>query len=347
MGMTAPLVSICIPTYGGSRTLTETLDSIVAQAFNGLEVVICDDASQDETVGLADEYARRFSFIRVVRNDQNLGMDRNFVRTVQHATGTYVWLSGQDDIFRPGAFDKLRAIVGSYPAVDVVYFNYRRMNGDLTKEMDVPRLNLREDVYVTPATNYFHIVDHVPTFLAAIVMRRALWESTPYEKFLGTHYVQTGVVLHNLSASCVYIVADSRYVDCRIPEDSWKWNGGQMLFEIFSGSLEVYHIVFHSDRNPIPTELFRRKVREFLGLLPRHVVILGGLGFRRTPLIDTRMKRLFGQRPVLYWGYVWPLLHLPKWFTVLAQHMHQSSLVGWIPRFVAKALRWLGSRGYS
>jgi glycosyltransferase involved in cell wall biosynthesis len=58
--MTFPLVSLCIPTFNGAATLGETLDSIVAQAFDGLEVVICDDASRDGTVALAEDYARRF-----------------------------------------------------------------------------------------------------------------------------------------------------------------------------------------------------------------------------------------------------------------------------------------------
>lgn len=89
MGMTAPLVSICISTYDSTGTLGESIKSIVPLAFSGLNFVICDDASSDGKVELTNRYARQFSFIRVVPNEQNLGVDRNFVRTVQHATGAY------------------------------------------------------------------------------------------------------------------------------------------------------------------------------------------------------------------------------------------------------------------
>jgi len=342
--MNAPLVSMCIPTFDGAATLGETLDSIVAQAFDGLEVVICDDASRDGTVALAEDYARRFPFIRVIRNDRNLGMDRNFDRTIGHARGNYVWWSGQDDVFAAGAMDKLRDVLARHPEVDFVYFNYRFLSGDLSRDVDPPRLKLADDAYLTSPQVYFRVLDHAPTFLAANVMRRSRWAETPVEIFFDTHYVQMGVVLYNLRDSKVYVVADPRFVGCRIPEDSWKRQGGQMLFEIFSGTLEVYDTVYRSERNPIPEDLYRAKMREFLRMLPIRVVSHGGLGFRRTPLIDRRMKRLYGRRPFVYWLYVWPVLHTPRWVGAIALWLHGSKLTRWIPRYLNKLVSWLGTR---
>ena len=62
--MTPPLISICVPTYNGAATLTQTLNSIAAQEFDGLEVVICDDQSSDSTVELAEAFARRHLYVR-------------------------------------------------------------------------------------------------------------------------------------------------------------------------------------------------------------------------------------------------------------------------------------------
>jgi glycosyltransferase involved in cell wall biosynthesis len=325
--------------------LAQTLDSIAALAFDGLEVVICDDCSRDETVSVAQEYARRHPYFRVFRNGKNLGMDRNFVQTVLRATGTYVWFSGQDDVFNVGAFAKFREIVTRHPDVDVIYFNYRFLSGDLSQEVAEPLIKLQEDAYFSTAQDYFSAVDHAPTFLAATAMRRSLWDKTPYERFYDTHYVQMAVVLHNLATARVYVVADPRYVVCRIPEDSWKHKGGQMLFEIFTGSLEVYHTVFADETNPVPHELFREKRRRFLYNLPIYVVSFGELGFRLTPMLEARMKRMFGSNALLYWLYVWPLIHLPPSVGALLLKMHRSSATRWITRTAGRVLIRFGSRG--
>lgn len=345
MSAARALVSICIPAYNGAGTLAQTLDSIVAQAFDGLEVVICDDGSRDNTVAIAEGYAGRHSWIRVFRNETNLGMDRNFAATARRAAGEYVWFCGQDDIFEPGAFAKFREVQARHPEVDVVYFNYRFLNGDLSREVARPVVQLQEDGYFTSPKEYFAAVDHAPTFLAATVMRRALWDRTPYERFYDTHYVQMGVVLHNLRTARVYVVADPRYVVCRVPEDSWKLQGGQMLFEIHSGSLEVYDIVFHSDANPVPAALFHAKMRQFLRNLPMYVVGFSDRGFRRTPLIEARMKRMFGSRALLYWLYVWPLVHLPAGLCAWLLKLHGSAATRWATRGAGRVLIWFGSRG--
>jgi glycosyltransferase involved in cell wall biosynthesis len=325
--------------------LQQTLDSICAQAFDGLEVVICDDCSRDDTVSVAQEYARRYPYIRVFRNEKNLGMDRNFVQTVLRAAGTFVWFSGQDDVFNPGALAKFREIVAQHPDVDVIYFNYRFLSGDLSQEVAEPLIKLQKDAYLSSAQDYFRAVDHAPTFLAATAMRRSLWDKTPYERFYDTHYVQMAVVLHNLSTARVYVVADPRYVVCRIPEDSWKHRGGQMLFEIFTGSLEVYHTVFADPANPVPSDLFRDKRRRFLYNLPIYVVSFGERGFRLTPMLEARMRRMFGSNPLLYWLYVWPLIHLPPRVQSLLLRMHRWSGTRWIIRTAGRLLIRIGSRG--
>ena len=339
------LVSICIPTYNGSATLGQTLNSIADQEFDGLEVVICDDQSDDNTVALAEGFARQHPYVRIFRNAQNLGMDRNFARSAQHATGTYVWFCGQDDVFKGGAFKKFREICTCHPEVDIVYFNYQMLSGDLSREVASPPISLEEDAYFASSEDYFRAIDHAPTFLAATVMRRSFWDKTPYEGFVDTHYVQMGVVLHNLRRSHVYVVADPRYVACRVPEESWKSRGGQMLFEIFSGSLEVYHRVFHSDHNPVPEDLYRKKMGDFLRNLPINVVSFSERGFRLSPSIDARMKRLFGDRPLLYRLYVWPLVHLPPSLCALMLRIHRSTFTRWMTRGAGRLLSWLGSRG--
>jgi hypothetical protein len=210
------------------------------------------------------------------------------------------------------------------------------MDGSLTRVLNESFLDIEQDRYFSSPSEYFREVDHCPTFLPSVVMRRHFWNTTPYEQFCGTHYVQVGVWLYNFAGHAAYVVADPSYITGRIPEDSWKLNSGQMLFEIFSGNLEVYDTIFRSDRNTIPADIFRKAVRRFLWNLPHYTVFYSELGFRRTPRIEARMKRLFGRNFFLYWFYVRPLTHLPAWGHTILRSMYRAPVSGWFVRMLRR-----------
>jgi hypothetical protein len=182
--------------------------------------------------------------------------------------------------------------------------------------------------------------DHAPSFLPAAVLRRSFWDDTPYEDFFATHYVQMGVWLRNFANGRTYVVADPRYVICRIPEQSWKYHGGQMLFEIISGHAEVCFRVFHAPRNSLTAEVYNKTMTHFVRNLPIYAIYFRGKGFRLTPVIDARMKFMFGGKPALYWLYVWPLMHLPRPICLVLLKAHEFSGTRWL----ARGLRRLVSR---
>ena len=336
--MTAPLISICIPTYNGEGTLAQALESILSQDCEGLEIVVRDDCSTDRTHDIALEYSSRFPFVRVNRGERNLGMDGNFVQTALLATGTYVWMMGQDDVFGNGAFDKFREIVRLYPDVDFVYFNFRSFGSDLTTEVVPPRLDISEDAYFTSSAEYFRVFDHAPSFLPAAVLRRSFWDNTPYEDFYGTHYVQMGIWLRNFANGRTYVVADPRFVFCRIPEDSWKYHGGQMLFEIISGHAEVCYRVFHGPGNSLTPEVYEETMTHFIRNLPIYAIYFRGKGFRLTRTINVRMRHMFSGKPALYWFYVWPLIRLPRPVCLALLKLHELPATRWLTRSVRRLI---------
>ena len=64
-----PRVSIGLPVYNGARYLRECLDSLVAQTYRDIEIVICDNASTDDTESICREFALSDARIRYYRND--------------------------------------------------------------------------------------------------------------------------------------------------------------------------------------------------------------------------------------------------------------------------------------
>ena len=104
-----PIVSVCIPTYNGDKYLKECLDSVLAQTFTDFEVLIVDDCSSDETVKIAKEYADRDGRIRLIVNEQNLGLVGNWNRCIELAQGEWIKFVFQDDLIEPTCLERMLA----------------------------------------------------------------------------------------------------------------------------------------------------------------------------------------------------------------------------------------------
>lgn len=97
----AGLVSIGLPVYNGARYLREALDALIAQDYPDFEIIISDNASEDETETISREYAARDSRIRYSRAEQNNGPLWNAVHVYQQARGEYFLLGAHDDLRHP------------------------------------------------------------------------------------------------------------------------------------------------------------------------------------------------------------------------------------------------------
>jgi glycosyltransferase involved in cell wall biosynthesis len=100
-------VSISIPTYNGALYLEECLDSAISQTFADIEIVIVDDCSTDETLGIAERYAKQDRRIRVFRNKKRLGLVGNWNKSIQYSTGEWVKFLFQDDSLDENCIEKM------------------------------------------------------------------------------------------------------------------------------------------------------------------------------------------------------------------------------------------------
>ena len=108
-------VSIVLCTYNGEKYLRSQLDSILSQTFPIHELIIQDDCSTDSTPDIIREYAQKETVIKAFFNNHNLGFKNNFSDAVLKATGDYVALSDQDDIWLPEHVETLVNIIGDRP----------------------------------------------------------------------------------------------------------------------------------------------------------------------------------------------------------------------------------------
>ncbi|MET0383831.1 MAG: glycosyltransferase, partial [Burkholderiaceae bacterium] len=132
-------VQILIPAYNAAAFIDQTLDSALRQQVDGLEIVVLDNCSTDDTVRAVRRYAGRG--VRVVEHDVNVGSLRNHNRALELASADYVKLLSSDDVLLPGMLAKQVAALDAHPEVGVVSCNCR-----VTDE----RLNPRHDTTYLP-----------------------------------------------------------------------------------------------------------------------------------------------------------------------------------------------------
>lgn len=96
-----PLVSIGVPVYNGEAYLAEALDSLLAQSYQNLQIVICDNASTDSTQTISERYAQLDSRIEYHRNAENLGAAINYNNSFKLSKGKYFKWATHDDLCAP------------------------------------------------------------------------------------------------------------------------------------------------------------------------------------------------------------------------------------------------------
>lgn len=97
-GGSGPLVTIGIPVYNGANHLAAALQSVLEQDYRHLEVVVCDNASEDNSPDIVTSFAARDPRVRLVKNGTNIGLLPNFRRVRDEARGKYFGWLGHDDL---------------------------------------------------------------------------------------------------------------------------------------------------------------------------------------------------------------------------------------------------------
>lgn len=90
------MVSVLIPAYNTERFLKQSLNSIVNQTYQNLQVVVVDDGSQDNTLSIAQQFAEEYSFVEVY-HQVNSGVAAARNKLIAHAKGDYILFVDSDD----------------------------------------------------------------------------------------------------------------------------------------------------------------------------------------------------------------------------------------------------------
>lgn len=116
-------VSVCLASYNGEKFIREQIESILSDLGQSDQLVICDDGSIDRTCSIIQSF--NDARITLIHNKKNLGYADNFEKLISLATGDFIFLSDQDNIWMKGKARKVISVFQQDSSIRLVCHNLR------------------------------------------------------------------------------------------------------------------------------------------------------------------------------------------------------------------------------
>jgi glycosyltransferase involved in cell wall biosynthesis len=212
-------LSLCIPTLNRGSLIGRTLESVVSQATDEVEIIIVDGGSSDNTKEIVTKFQQDFPSLRYFCSSaQNSGtnsvapsgggFDRDCSLAVELAHGEYCWLFTDDDLLKPGAIQRvLDATGGQY---ELIIVNAEVRSADLSKMLEARRLPATKDISYPPAEwqSFFAETADYMSFVGGVVIKRKVWNERQREPYIGTGFIHFGVVFQSPLQGDALVIAE-------------------------------------------------------------------------------------------------------------------------------------------
>jgi abequosyltransferase len=200
------LLSICMPTLNRASYIGQTLDSILPQLGENMEVVIVDGGSGDGTAEVVSQRSALCPRIRYqvtshiaegIPKPSNAGYDHDCDLSVQLAQGEYCWLLPDDDLLVPDALERVSKYLETGKVLVVANSEVR--SNDLSKVLATQRLTLVEDVTFErgEADRILEVVGQYLSYAGGVIVRRDWWLSKNRKQHFGSGFVHIGTLFQD------------------------------------------------------------------------------------------------------------------------------------------------------
>lgn len=180
-----PLISFGIPTYNRNYGIRKTLESIWAQQYPNIEIIISDNCSTDNTPEVIEEIVREHPEIKAYRQETNISMIPNFEFVLKKATGKYFMWVADDDQLEPGILEKYVTFLEENP-------EYALVSGQIRYWLDDdPAFNERGFTFETDWSGLRVFGYYFKVIYGGMIhgmMRREMTENVRLRKIIGNDY---------------------------------------------------------------------------------------------------------------------------------------------------------------
>lgn len=344
MHVTDPLLSICMATFKRGAFIAETLDTILPQLRPGVELIVVDGASPDNTAEVLSRYTRVWPQLRYIREEQNSGVDADYDKAVGYAGGRYVWLMTDDDLLKPGAVNRVMELLNEDP--DLLVVDAEILDVRCEQLLQTRRLGFSgvRRYGADQGDEFLADAGDALSFIGGTVIRRTMWLQRERARFYGSLFIHVGVIFQAPIERVILL--GEPLIQIRFGNAMWSTRG----FEIwmFMWPQMIWSFPGFSD------EARARVTAKEPWQIPRKM-----LGFRANGSYDLgQYRRFFRDRPVGVWRIgllalaILPgkLANLIAMVFLLAMHGRYRPAcyaLAWNSRFASGLTRWMGVRSLS
>lgn len=192
-------VSICIPQYNRIEFLLKNLEIISRQTYQDIEVVVSDDCSIDETFNKLTALKSTYRFPLIyIRNQTNLGYDRNMRQSMELASGDYVFILGNDDSLSERTDIALLVdFLNEHNCPDIGYCNYAEEKAPdkiFQRALSTKVLGSGSELALSQASNF--------SFVAGLIFKREKFIQFNTDRFDGSIYAQIYLSSLMIASGC-------------------------------------------------------------------------------------------------------------------------------------------------
>lgn len=251
-------LSICIPTYNFGDYIGETLACFISQIEPGMEIVVLDGGSTDNTREVVSKFQKDYACIIYHRQDFKGGIDKDIAKVVSLARGKYCWLMSSDDLIKPGA---LRRILLEIESGNDLYL-CNRVECDINMKPIWVRYNLKKNVKDRvfnlqsnlDLRNYLNLslsIGALLCYMSSIIFKKSRWDQVADKEYAyGTCYNHAYILLSLIQDSrpLTFKYLHDPLILCRGGNDSFSKDGflKRVLID-FDGYKKITDKIFIDD----------------------------------------------------------------------------------------------------
>lgn len=133
-------VSIILPNYNHASYLKTSLSAIFSQSLAPIEVIVIDDASEDNSLDILSEYSNRHTNLKILKNEKNLGPIKSVNRGIKAATGEYLAFCSADDYIKPDFLGVMVNCLEKNPNIAICTSDFCTFSGNNIEDLKISPL---------------------------------------------------------------------------------------------------------------------------------------------------------------------------------------------------------------